>query len=190
MTGFPNWFAGQQHNFEEHLAQFKGKSNLQFMQVGAFAGHASKWLLDNVLTDPSSILIDIDTWLGSDEKEHKAMNFSDVYEDYISRTSGYENCYAMRGDSRELMHTYEPDTFDFIYIDGDHNASAVLKDAEDAHKLIKNGGIIAFDDYLWHPETPLETRPQPAIDEFLLKYANKYKILTHSYQVWIQKNDN
>ena len=187
---FPNWFVGQQYNFEEYLAPYKGKPNLQFMQVGAFAGHASKWMLDNILTDPTSILIDIDTWLGSDEREHKVIEFSDVYDDYLQRTSGYANCYAMRGYSDELMHTYQPNTFDFIYIDGDHHSSTVYRDAEDAHKLIKKGGIIAFDDYLWNRDAATEITPRPAIDEFLLKYRDKYKVLTHSYQVWIQKNDN
>eukprot|EP00633_Aureoumbra_lagunensis_P007093 CAMPEP_0197306962 /NCGR_PEP_ID=MMETSP0891-20130614/4347_1 /TAXON_ID=44058 ORGANISM="Aureoumbra lagunensis, Strain CCMP1510" /NCGR_SAMPLE_ID=MMETSP0891 /ASSEMBLY_ACC=CAM_ASM_000534 /LENGTH=396 /DNA_ID=CAMNT_0042789867 /DNA_START=60 /DNA_END=1247 /DNA_ORIENTATION=+ len=37
--------------------------------------------------------------------------------------------------------------FDFIYIDGDHSSSQVLTDAVLAFRLLRTGGIMAFDDY-------------------------------------------
>ena len=49
----------------------------------------------------------------------------------------------------ELLAKGEAGKFDFIYVDGSHEAPDVLFDAILAHKLVKNNGIIAFDDYLW-----------------------------------------
>ena len=49
----------------------------------------------------------------------------------------------------------------FIYVDGSHEAPDVLFDAILAHKLVKNNGIIAFDDYLWSPEENGKTKLLP-----------------------------
>jgi hypothetical protein len=93
---YPNWFDGQKYNFENHLTRFKDKPNLRFLQVGVYTGDASEWLLTNILTNPSSTLIDVDTWEGSDELEHKSISFSDVYEFYKKRMEPYENVLSVR----------------------------------------------------------------------------------------------
>jgi hypothetical protein len=74
---FPDWFSmTAKPNFEQFLIPLAGQDNLTFLQLGAYTGDASLWLLDNVLTGQNSILIDVDTWQGSDEEVHKQMNFS------------------------------------------------------------------------------------------------------------------
>jgi predicted O-methyltransferase YrrM len=40
-------------------------------------------------------------------------------------------------------------TYDFIYVDGDHTAYGVIKDAIASYECLNVGGIIAFDDYQW-----------------------------------------
>jgi predicted O-methyltransferase YrrM len=182
----PNWFVGQQYNFENHLLQLAGQPNLKFLQIGAYTGDASMWLLENVLTDPSSSLTDVDTWQGSEESEHKLIDFNSVYTIYLTRTSQYDNVLAIKSKSEyalpNLNHTY-----DFIYIDGDHTAKAVAADAEGAWKLLKPNGILAFDDYMWGQDMPEHLTPRPAIDDFLAKHEGTYDLLTKEYQVWLQK---
>jgi predicted O-methyltransferase YrrM len=80
--------------------------------------------------------------------------------------------------------------FDFIYIDGDHTSAQVERDAYSAWKLLKDGGILAFDDYLWGQDLPPDTTPKPAIDNFLRTHTGEYTQLVDSHQVWIKKNDN
>ncbi len=76
MTTYPNWFAETaQQNFATYLAEFKDKPNLKFLQLGVFTGDATVWLCNNILTDDTSKLIDVDTWGGSDEKSHAEMDF-------------------------------------------------------------------------------------------------------------------
>jgi predicted O-methyltransferase YrrM len=183
---FPNWFVGQQYNFENNLSEFKGKPNLKFLQIGAYTGDASVWLLENILTDPTSTLTDIDTWQGSDESEHKTIDFNNVYQFYLVRISKYDNVLAIKAKSEytlpNLNHTY-----DFIYIDGDHTAKVVAEDAEASWKLLKPNGILAFDDYMWGQDMPPHLTPRPAIDEFLDKYKGTYDLLTQEYQVWVMK---
>lgn len=183
---YPNWFDGQRYNFEENLERFKGKPNLKFLQIGVYTGDASEWLLTNVLTNPSSILVDVDTWEGSDEREHKAMDFNEVYEYYKKRMEPYANVRSVRNNSENFLRNNKTE-WDFIYIDGDHTADAVYADAIGAWALLKKYGVLAFDDYLWGQDMHPLHRPQPAIDDFLAEKQGEYEVLTHSYQIWLIK---
>jgi len=183
---FPNWFTGQQYNFKNHLTQFIGLPNLNFLQIGVYTGDASVWLLDNILTDPSSILTDIDTWEGSDESEHQEISFSEVHTYYTERTKKYNNLLPIRCKSEYTLPCLK-ETYDFIYVDGNHTAEAVANDAENAWKILKPNGILAFDDYMWGQDLPPHLTPKPAIDNFLDKYTGSYELLTKEYQVWIVK---
>jgi predicted O-methyltransferase YrrM len=77
--------------------------------------------------------------------------------------------------------------YDFIYIDGDHTAAGVMKDAVDADRHLKVGGIMAFDDYTWSMEGHPLLDPKPAIDAFLAVYDNKYQLMGQNNQVWVTK---
>jgi predicted O-methyltransferase YrrM len=183
---FPNWFDSQKYNFENHLTKFKGKPNLKFLQVGAYTGDASEWLLSKILLDQSSTLTDVDTWQGSDEREHKAMDFSAVYGIYLNRMDKYENVMSIKGDSSYVLPNLK-EQYDFIYIDGDHTEKAVYRDAIDAWPLLKTEGILAFDDYLWGDDVHPSLRPKLAIDRFLEEKQGEYVLLSQDYQVWVQK---
>ena len=72
--------------------------------------------------------------------------------------------------------------FDFIYVDGSHQAQDVLFDAIMAFKLLKIKGVIAFDDYLWFERNlpqgkDLNRCPKPAIDAFTNIFYNKVNII-------------
>lgn len=187
VPNYPNWFVGQGHNFESNLRHLEGKPNLKFLQIGAFVGDASVWLLSEILTDPTSTLTDIDTWEGSDERDHENINWQNAYEHYLSRIAKYDNVLAIKSKSEHALPNLKYE-YDFIYIDGDHTAKVVSDDAEGAWKLLKPNGILAFDDYMWGQEMPEHLTPRPAIDNFLNKYMGTYNLLTKDYQVWIQKN--
>jgi predicted O-methyltransferase YrrM len=184
---FPNWFEGQKYNFEKHLERYKDKPNLRFLQIGVYTGDASIWLCENVLTDESSFLYDIDTWTGSVEPQHEDINFNKVLEYYKERISSLKSTVWIRMTSDEFFANNKVYDFDFIYIDGDHTSAQVTKDADSAWKLLKPGGIIAFDDYLWGQDMDPILTPRPAIDKFLAERSNDIIILEHGYQVWIEK---
>jgi predicted O-methyltransferase YrrM len=181
---YPNWFDSQKYNFENHLTRFKGEPNLKFLQIGAYTGDASEWLLSTILTDPTSTLTDVDTWQGSDEREHKAMDFNEVYDLYLKRMDKYENIMSIKGDSSYVLPALR-EQYDFIYVDGDHTEKAVYRDANNAWALLKTEGILAFDDYLWGSDVHPELRPMLAIDKFLEEKQGQYTLLSQDYQVWI-----
>ena len=186
---YPNWFSlYAQDYFRDLLGEFKGKENLHFLQIGVYTGDASLWLMQNILTHPSSILTDVDTWEGSDEEIHHEMDFSDVERVYDSKVGNYRNVIKVKMKSETfLTSSDEKHIYDFIYIDGDHTAKAVFQDATLAWKALKPGGIMAFDDYLWEPNFPINLRPQPAIDLFVTLMKEHITLIGAGSQVWIRK---
>jgi len=183
---FPNWFESQKHNFEKHLERFKGLPNLKFLQLGVYTGDATVWLCDNILTGDGSLLRDVDTWQGSDEREHKSIDFNEVFQAYIAKTFEKPRSYYEM-TTKEFFSLTKFGKYDFIYVDADHTADAVASDAEYAWELLKKGGILAFDDYMWGQDMKPELTPKPAIDNFLEFNEGEYNILTKDYQVWIEK---
>jgi len=78
--------------------------------------------------------------------------------------------------------------FDFIYIDGDHTAPAVLTDACMAWPLLKSGGIMLFDDYHWNPEGFTDRqKPKMAVDAFSHIFKDQFNVVHDGYQIAIQK---
>lgn len=185
---YPNWFAqSAQYNFEPLLQRFIGEDNLAFLQLGAYTGDASVWMLDNILTGNESHLHDVDTWQGSDELAHESMNFNEVYDIYLDKTKSKGRiCHHRETTVEFLKKTTEE--FDFIYIDADHTTVGVLVDAELSWPLLKSGGLMAFDDYTWHHHTgDPRLEPKVGIDLFLHRHTGEYEVLAVNDQVWIEK---
>ena len=189
-TEYPNWFKQTaEDNFKTQLTPLAGKFNLRFLQIGAYTGDATVWLVDNILTQANSVLEDVDIWSGSDEEAHKAMDWADVEKVYDSRIAFRPNVIKYKMDSREYLRSVEEPTFDFIYIDGDHTAEGVLQDAVLAWRLLKAGGIIAFDDYLWEDPRGIEYQPGWSIDTFVGIVKDDSEILVSNSQVWLKKKE-
>lgn len=189
-TEYPNWFKQTaEDNFKSILTPYAGKFNLRFLQIGAFTGDATAWLVDNILTQGNSVLEDVDIWTGSDEQEHKDMDWADVERVYDSRIAFRPNVIKYKMDSKEYLRSVEEPTFDFIYIDGDHTAEGVLQDAVLAWRLLKPGGIIAFDDYLWTDPRGIEYQPGWSIDTFVGIVKEDSEVLVSNSQVWLKKKE-
>ena len=191
MTDYPNWFeVTAKQNFEKHLLPLAGIYNLKFLQLGAFTGDASKWMLDNILTGSYSKLTDVDTWEGSDEEVHKSIDFNEVIKIYRKRLNNNAPVVPFAETTISyLLDTARPRsyTYDFIYVDADHTTVGVILDAELSWPLLKSGGIMAFDDYEWGSNLPMHLRAKPGIDLFMLRHDGEYELLTKNQQVWIRK---
>ena len=182
MTEFPDWFtAYAKPNFEKYLIPLAGQGNLTFLQLGAYTGDASLWLLDNI---PDLMLIDVDTWQGSDEEVHKKLDFSAVERAYDDKIKG--RTVKNKGTSVEYLVKSLFD-YDFVYVDADHTAASALLDGEIAWRNLKSGGIMAFDDYQWGADLPVHLAPKLGVDLFLHRHQGRYELLEKGLQVWIRK---
>jgi predicted O-methyltransferase YrrM len=187
---YPNWFLSDgMENFVAHLLKDYKDKPVNFLQVGAYTGDASMWLYQNLLTHKDSKLIDIDTWEGSDEPLHKQWDWNDVEKEYDRKTqeardSGKIIKYKATSDH---FFKYNTEKFDFIYVDGDHTAYGVIKDAVNSYECLNVGGIIAFDDYEWSAQLGPQNEPKMAIDSFSSIYRDRLRLIFQEYQAWYRK---
>lgn len=191
MTEYVNWFENDgQKNFYTHLLPNFADKSISCLQIGAYTGDASVWLYNNLLSNSNSVLVDVDTWEGSDEPVHHEMNWLTVEALYDAKT------YVARESKKIIKYKGTSDsffknniqTYDFIYVDGDHTAYQVLKDAVSAYECLKPNGIIAFDDYLWTANLGPLNEPRMAIDAFSNVYRDKLDLLLQDYQCWYKKH--
>jgi hypothetical protein len=190
--GYPNWFEKNAVDYFNLVLpkRFAHKPLIDFLQIGAYTGDASQWMLDNILTDPTSWLTDVDTWFGSEEEVHKSFNWQELENFYDQRMSKYSNVCKIKASSWDFLKNTEAEHYDFIYIDGDHTANGAYMDAHLSWHSLKPYGIMAFDDYQWNHESGKdELRPKPGIDKFLEEHKNEYRLLIMDEQVWISKNE-
>jgi predicted O-methyltransferase YrrM len=156
-----------------------------FLEIGAFEGRATCWMLENALSEKGSIVC-IDPYEKSDfdptidMKAVEARFWSNVRKSEKStqtvslmRTTSYKALAEMIGFKY---------AFDFIYVDGSHAPDVALADACMAWGLLKKHGVMLFDDYLY-PHEPTKL----GIDGFLSAYKGQYEIIVNNYQYGIQK---
>jgi len=187
---YPNWFEMSHafRFFENHLSEYKNKK-IDCLQIGAYTGDATEWLFNWVLTHPEATLTDVDTWEGSDEEVHKEMDWSEVEQIYTERHKSKiesNNLIKVKSTSDNFFSS-NTKQYDFIYVDGNHMASAVLKDGINSYECLKQGGILAFDDYMWSQYKGPAFDPKPAIDSILLCYDGSFEVLEIGLQVWLRK---
>lgn len=87
----------------------------------------------------------------------------------------------------------ERQTFDLIYIDGSHMASDVLTDAVLAFQLLRLGGVMILDDYLWRDKdtdgSDILYAPKAAIDAFTNIFYKKISVMPCGIpdQIYLEK---
>lgn len=148
------------------------------LEIGSFEGNSACFWIEEM--KPKHITC-VDTFDGS--VEHTKEEVKNLFDIFNTNTEEYQKNGIMtvyRGRSHDVMPTLEKDSFDFIYIDGSHIGSDVMEDAILAHKLIKEGGYILFDDYFWYESRERMSYkntvkcPKFAIDAFLMLYSDIY----------------
>ena len=189
-----DWFSVHIPLWKKILEKYINKSNLNFLEIGCFEGRATKWLIENILISPSSKITVIDTFEGSMENKIKGYKIDNLLKRFKRNLKPYifkKKIIIKKGISQNILRQFKPsETFDFIYIDGSHVAKDVLEDAILSWRLLKNGGIMVFDDYKWKMYNSPILCPRIAIDSFLTIYENQYKIVSLDYQVVIKKLGN
>jgi predicted O-methyltransferase YrrM len=181
-----DWHINAMSTWSEQLAELRGRPGLRYLEIGVFEGRSLLWMLDEVLTDPSSRATAIDVFMGDYEQAFDAN----------LRASGWaERVTKIKGPSQKELRSLPEASFDIIYIDGSHTAADVLADAVLSWDLLVEGGLLIFDDYRWtgRPsggQLPTELLPQLAIDAFVTAHRNSLELRHRDYQVFLRKLAN
>ena len=166
------------------------------LEIGCFEGLTSNYIVDKLLDEKTGKLICIDplsdAYLGSDPSKKILPYFNKQYDRFVFNTQkNASQIKLIRKTSSEgfadLFPTYK-NTFDLIFIDGDHRASVVYSDAVNSFELCKKGGIMLFDDYTDGGDYLGEESTKHGVDQFLATYSGMYELLLKNNQVALRKN--
>jgi predicted O-methyltransferase YrrM len=176
-----DWFSMRIPVFQERVGPFNGQ-HCRLLEIGAYEGRATTWLIDNALGHPDSRLDTID--------RHP----QPVLPLNIERSGRAHQVTLHAESSQQVLRRLPVGAFDFIYIDGSHATCDVLEDAVAAFQLAKLGGLIALDDYLWdEPPWNKHGTPKAAIDALVdiyarpTRYPPKVAVIEIGWQVWLRK---
>lgn len=139
-----NWFDHNIPHWQQWLGGFRDRPGIRALEIGSFEGRSTLWLCQHILTGVGARVDCVDLFAPDP-----------VYGDYHARFRQNTAAFADRitehpGYSFDSLRRIEGE-FDFIYIDGWHSAFGALADGVMTWPLLKSGGVMIFDDYLWVP---------------------------------------
>lgn len=199
-----NWFLSAAKDVWDSLIPKINPTRI--LEIGSYEGASTCYLIEKLAISKEIELHCVDTWEGG--IEHKKVgtfeaNMSDVEKRFhhntklaISKVEKTVQLVLHKGFSdvalSKLIAEGRQGYFDFIYVDGSHQAPDVLCDALLSFRLLKNNGVIAFDDYLWQEQLPYGANPircpKLAIDAFTNIYCQKIQIISAPlYQLYVKK---
>jgi SAM-dependent methyltransferase len=160
---------------------------IRYLEIGAFYGANLISVAQSYGSHPDSQMYAIDPWIDYEEYPEYKGQQATIYDTFIQNIeqSGHSDKIVIkRGYSNEQLLLLEDDSFDMIYIDGNHEPEYVLEDAVLSFRKLKIGGIMIFDDYGWGgPDLT-----QRGIDAFLSGYHKRIqRIGMKESQVFIRK---
>jgi predicted O-methyltransferase YrrM len=142
----------------------------RILEVGSYEGASTVYLISLLGPNHGLEVHCVDTWEGG--IEHAGVDMSAVEHRFhhnvgmasaavanpvdVIKHKGFSDAGLAR-----LLAEGKAGYFDFVYIDGSHQAPDVLCDAVLAFRLLRVGGVMAFDDYLWADRTPRDILTSP-----------------------------
>lgn len=173
-----NWF--------HHLAvnEFNGRA-IKYLEIGAFYGANLLSVAKTYGEHAGSKLHCIDPWIDYAEYPEYKGQQDGIYLKFLKNVAKISDKLVVhRGFSNVELLALEDDSFDIIYIDGNHEPEYVLEDAVLSFRKLKRGGFLIFDDYGWGgPDLT-----QKGIDAFLSGYHKRIVNLgIRDSQVFVKK---
>ncbi|HLO48011.1 MAG TPA: class I SAM-dependent methyltransferase [Kamptonema sp.] len=189
-----DWFSRNLGIWQENLMPFSNQPNLNILEIGSWEGRSTCWLLNNILTHPSSRITCIDTFEGGGGTPLEARDGRESIEaqfDFnIALTESAEKVTKLVNKSRAALRLLPFNSFDIIYIDGSHLACDVLEDTLLSWGLLKIRGLIIFDDYDHVFRELPNQNTKIGIDAFMASFCNKIQLIHQSHQIIIKKMED
>ena len=134
----------------------------RIVEIGIYEGASSCFWSDFYMSHPESRLISFDPFTGSDEHHAKPENYPELAQieltarGNIAKSDNAAKIEIVKGCSwdvfPELNRRFGGEAWiDVLYIDGAHDSASVARDTTLYVPMVKEGGIVIFDDY-GHPD--------------------------------------
>jgi predicted O-methyltransferase YrrM len=195
MSTWDDWYLGKKfssdwtsRHFEtwaEHLAGFED-AEVSVLEIGSWEGRSAIFFLNFMRR---SRLTCIEPFTGS--AEHGDIDALSALEERFDANVAPFGARVEKIKSRSLPAldalAQQGRMFEIIYIDGSHQADDVLMDSILCWRILRNDGVLIWDDYLWGvPDLPEKGRPKRAID-ILGTRAGEYEFVHRAAQIIVTK---
>jgi hypothetical protein len=179
-------FTGRIPTWTKLLAEFKGKPDIHYLEIGTFEGRSALWIVENVFTHPTSKLTIIDAF----EERSYGRFTSNV------KLSGAESRFnILVGLSTHKIREVPFNSIDLAYIDGSGKGIVMMSDLVNTWNVLKVGGVIICSRYYITPRLRRALRlrigdpgPHETIDAFLKLYDPYIDVVKfEGHQVFFRK---
>ena len=155
-----------------------------FVEIGSFKGRSSCSMAVEIINSGKQIKFDcVDTWKGSEEhREGGFVEDEDVLNGklfgvFLQNTKPISHIInPIQSTSEEASTLYDYESLDFVFIDGSHDLSSVIRDIQNWLPKVKRDGILAGHDYG-------HTGVQLGVDGFF-GCIEEAKVVTHTDNSW------
>lgn len=184
-----DWFTGKIESWEPMMAALEGR-DARILEIGSYEGLSACYLLWRL---PNAHVTCVDTFVGSVEnivgRDLPGAGLESAFDTNVALVDA-SRVRKLVGDSRHILVDLNTEgaSFDFVYVDGSHQALDVLVDAALSWSMVALDGFLVFDDYRWAAfgEDAL-LRPGVAIDCFLTLIDGKYELVFRDSQLALNK---
>ena len=160
------------------------KSQLNYLEIGVFEGRSVIYICERY-KDIQVTCVDPYDKYENIKSTVKKQEMISVYKTFQKNTKDFKNRINHHKIDSSSFFKKNEKNFDFIYIDGSHFFLDVSKDFENSLKILKKGGIIILDDFLWDYYKKIEENPINGIMPIIVKRKD-LKIISASNQLIIK----
>ena len=182
-----DWFKGSAYHWNQVFIKFNlYNKSLNILEIGSYEGFSALFFLKKFKNSKISC---VDPWIDYDENikdnfkeiENRFDKNLSIYKDRLTKFKMFSNQFFDKKFNNE--------TYDIIYVDGDHHFKTVYKDLINSFKLLKVDGFLIVDDFLTYNfyKENLNENPFGAVIVFLNKYMENIKFIKVTNQLIIQK---
>jgi predicted O-methyltransferase YrrM len=186
-----DFFSGNIPNWERWFAESITAAPISCLEIGSWQGTSATWLLDKIISRRGGILTCIDTFEGSSEHQPWLHTLGATLEqlfDYNITATGHSHlCRKLVGRSQDILLDLSDQSYDFVYIDGAHEAKFVIQDAILSWKVLRSGGFLIFDDIDYHFSSSPDQDTIKAINAFTTWFGTELEICETNRQMLIRK---
>lgn len=160
------------------LDKFKNKK-FKYLEIGSFEGNSALFIIKYF---KNSSLVCVDQWKQLHKRDGNREGYEHLPIDTIERNfdnnlKNYTRRFVKKKISSDLFFAKNDELFDIIFIDGSHYAKDVWNDCLNSWSILKINGILILDDFFWKGYENLQDNPAFAINKFLKRIKDEYKII-------------
>ena len=169
----------------------QAKPRLEILEIGSYEGRSTNFLLRTL---PNATVTCVDAWDADAytrrRREVAEAHIAAVEKRFDANTRHFhDRVYKVKKTSLAFFaEKLGQSRFDLIYVDGSHYCDDVLCDALHSFDMVRAGGIVIFDDYLWRQYRRPSDNPAAAINCLLQIKRGTYRLIHVGWQIILQKN--